>query len=251
MKRPRQFNMLVSSLIMGVSFAFLLGSIDQSPVPSHLSLRAFPDELSGWSGTPVPMSKKEQEILNADDFASILFTKNATESSIFFFSAFYQHQTPEKNIHSPKNCLPGSGWAMIDTRVISVPLENGGKPQKINQVVIQKGLSKQVVLYWYQERGRIFPNEYWGRFYLVKDALTLHRTDGALVRISASLEGSVENTVDRELRFVRDLTPMLSEYIPGRHNVALPSSPGTSMNSFQKNLNVSETGHIRGAVQNG
>lgn len=230
--------MLLSSLIMGVSFAFLLGSIDRRPVPIHLSLRAFPDELSGWSGTPVPMSKKEQEILNADDFASILFTKAATESSIFFFSAFYQHQTPEKNIHSPKNCLPGSGWAMIDTKVITVPLRTGGKSHQINQVVIQKGLSKQVVLYWYQERGRIFPNEYWGRFYLVKDALTLHRTDGALVRISASLEGSVENTVNKELQFIRNLTPMLSDYIPGRHNIALPASPGTSSFVLPERLNI-------------
>lgn len=238
-------------MIMGVSFAFLLGSIDRRPVPAHLSLRAFPEELSGWSGTPVPLSKKEQEILNADDFASILFTKAATESSIFFFSAFYQHQTPEKNIHSPKNCLPGSGWAMIDTKVITVPLENGGKPQRINQVVIQKGLSKQVVLYWYQERGRIFPNEYWGRFYLVKDALTLHRTDGALVRISASLEGSVDNTVQKELRFIRNLTPMLSEYIPGRHQVAMPSSPGTSMLPVPENPDVSEISPISGDVKNG
>ena len=251
MKPSRQFNMLLSSVIMGVSFAFLLGSIDQRPVPAHLSLRAFPEELSGWSGTPVPLSKKEQEILNADDFASILFTKAATESSIFFFSAFYQHQTPEKNIHSPKNCLPGSGWAMIDTKVITVPLKNGGKPERINQVVIQKGLSKQVVLYWYQERGRIFPNEYWGRFYLVKDALTLHRTDGALVRISASLEGSVDNTVQKELRFIRNLTPMLSEYIPGRHHVAMPSSPGTSMLPGPKNPAVAETRPITGAVKNG
>lgn len=251
MKPSRQFNMLLSSVIMGVSFVFLLGSIDQRPVPAHLSLRAFPEELSGWSGTPVPLSKKEQEILNADDFASILFTKAATESSIFFFSAFYQHQTPEKNIHSPKNCLPGSGWAMIDTKVITVPLENGGKPERINQVVIQKGLSKQVVLYWYQERGRIFPNEYWGRFYLVKDALTLHRTDGALVRISASLEGSVDNTVQKELRFIRNLTPMLSEYIPGRHHVAMPSSPGTSMFPVPENPAVAETRPVTGAVKHG
>jgi len=243
--------MLLSSLIMGVSFAFLLGSIDQSPVPSHLSLRAFPDEISGWSGTPVPMSKKEQDILNADDFASILFTKAATESSIFFFSAFYQHQTPEKNIHSPKNCLPGSGWSMIDTKVIAVPLESGGKPEKINQVVIQKGLTKQVVLYWYQERGRIFPNEYWGRFYLVKDALTLHRTDGALVRISALLDGSIENTVNKELRFIRNLTPMLSDYIPGRNNASIPSSPRTFIHSFQENLDISQTGLIRKDQKNG
>ena len=243
--------MIVSSLIMAASFFFLLGSIDQSPVPEHFSLRSFPDSISGWSGTPVPLSKREQEILNADDFASILFTKAATESSIFFFSAFYQHQTPEKNIHSPKNCLPGSGWAMIDSKVITVPLENGGKPHSINQVVIQKGLAKQVVLYWYQERGRIFPNEYWGRLYLVKDALTLHRTDGALVRISMTIDGSVPATVEKELRFIRDLTPMLSAYIPGRQTSMTNSSTGTSSFLFPKNRHFMANGNNIGNRGNG
>jgi EpsI family protein len=140
---------------------------------------------------------------------------------------------------------------MIDTKVITVPLESGGKPEKINQVVIQKGLTKQVVLYWYQERGRIFPNEYWGRFYLVKDALTLHRTDGALVRISALLDGSIENTVNKELRFIRNLTPMLSDYIPGRNNASIPSSPRTFIHSFQENLDISQTGLIRKDQKNG
>lgn len=243
--------MIVSSLIMAASFLFLLGSIDQSPVPKHFSLRSFPDSISGWSGTPIPLSKREQEILDADDFASILFTKAATESSIFFFSAFYQHQTPEKNIHSPKNCLPGSGWAMINSKVITVPLENGGKPHSINQVVIQKGLDKQVVLYWYQERGRIFPNEYWGRLYLVKDALTLHRTDGALVRISATLEGSVEDTVKKELQFIRNLTPILSEYIPGRQNIALPPFTRTSSMILPENWKFTQRGRMMGALNNG
>jgi len=243
--------MIVSSLIMAASFLFLLGSIDQSPVPKHFSLRSFPDSISGWSGTPVPLSKREQEILNADDFASILFTKAATESSIFFFSAFYQHQTPEKNIHSPKNCLPGSGWAMIDSKIITVPLENGGKPHSINQVVIQKGLAKQVVLYWYQERGRIFPNEYWGRLYLVKDALTLHRTDGALVRISMAIDGSVPATVEKELRFIRDLTPMLSAYIPGRQTGTTTSSPGTTSFVFPKDRHFMANESKIGNKENG
>ncbi len=226
--------MLVSSAIMTVSFLFLAANRNQGPVPDHLSLRSFPDNVDGWTGTPVPMSKKERSILNADDVASILYTKKSGDSGIFFFSAYYQHQTPEKNIHSPKNCLPSSGWLMEDNAVISVPLKDGGTPEQINRVVIEKGLSKQVVLYWYQERGRIFSNEYWGRFYLIKDALTLHRTDGALVRVSMPMEGSVDQTVQKELSFIRSLTPLLSGYIPGRGHDGLSRSLHTSKNHLNE-----------------
>ncbi|MEC4682638.1 MAG: exosortase-associated EpsI family protein, partial [Nitrospirota bacterium] len=65
----------------------------------------------------------------------------------------------------------------------------------------------------------------WGRFYLVRDALTLHRTDGALVRLSMPLHGTVEKTVETELSFVQSLTPILARYIPGRR---LGQKPGPS-----------------------
>lgn len=212
----RMQNLFLSCLIMGVAFVLVRHRGDES-VPLTRSFSEFPLVVGGWEGTSLTLSGKEKTILRADDYALVNYSPAGGGTPVLFYTAYYRHQTAESNIHSPKNCLPGSGWAILSSSTIEVALGGAGEKRvKINESVIQKGLAEQVVLYWYQERGRIFDNEYWGRFYLVKDALTLHRTDGALVRVSMPLTGTVEKTVDTELGLVRTLSPLLAKYIPGR-----------------------------------
>lgn len=211
--------MLLSCLFMGGAF-LLMKHRGEVPVPLPRSLAGIPRSIGAWEGTPLTMSRKEEGILNADDYALLEYSQSGgggRGGPILFYTAYYEEQTPEKNIHSPKNCLPGAGWAILRSSVIRVLLGRPAtRPVGINLAVIQKGLQKQVVLYWYQERGRIFDNEYWGRLYLIKDAILLHRTDGALVRISMPVAGSVAQTVKAELKFARNMTPILARYIPGR-----------------------------------
>ena len=205
---------------MGIAFVLVHQREDEA-VPLTRSFSDFPLSAGGWEGASLPLSDKEKQILRADDYALVSYSPAAGGVPVLFYVAYYRHQTAESNIHSPKNCLPGSGWAILSSSTIKVALDGeGGKRVKINESVIQKGLEEQVVLYWYQERGRTFDNEYWGRFYLVKDALTLHRTDGALVRVSMPLTGTIEKTLDTELRLIRTLSPILAGYIPGRTLVA-------------------------------
>ena len=58
----------------------------------------------------------------------------------------------------------------------------------INLYVLRKDLDEQLVLYWYQAHGRVVASEYWGKFYLVCDAIRLNRTDAALVRITVPVD---------------------------------------------------------------
>lgn len=214
LRRGRALHMGILAAVMGVGFFLLPHKVDKNPIPVRLPFSRFPQALGEWQGTPMPIPAKEQSILNADDDIMILYSKKEIEPSLLFYTVYYRHQTPEKNIHSPKNCLPGSGWAMIDTR--DFDLNVSGTPFRVTQAVIQKGLDRQVVLYWYQERGRIFANEFLGRWYLVKDAMMLHRTDGALVRVSMPLvNGSIRKTVRTEIGFVRTVAPYLRKFIPG------------------------------------
>lgn len=213
----KALNMLLSSAMMLVAFVFLFKSRDEGIIPTHVPLARFPVQVGEWSGIPVPLSHKEKSILNADGYASVLYTRRAGEPPLQFFSAYYDHQTPEKNIHSPQNCLPSSGWVILHSNTVKLPLYGKSRPPvRVNYDVIQKGLEMQVVLYWYQERGRIFPNEYWGRYYLIRDALLLHRTDGALVRVSMPFSGRAKLALRTETRFIQRVMPLLSSYIPGR-----------------------------------
>jgi EpsI family protein len=80
--------------------------------------------------------------------------------------------------------------------------------------VIQKGLDKQLVFYWYQDRGRIITSEYWAKIYLVLDAITQHRTDGALVRVIVPFAGDDAAVRERGKTFVAKILPLLQDYLP-------------------------------------
>ena len=55
-----------------------------------------------------------------------------------------------------------------------VQLDKGieGKDEAtVSEMLIRNGDEYQVVLYWFQNRGRIIASEYWEKIYLVLDAL--------------------------------------------------------------------------------
>ncbi|MHB1286621.1 MAG: exosortase C-terminal domain/associated protein EpsI [Leptospirales bacterium] len=213
----KSVNMLISAAMMMIAFVLLLRSKDHGIIPSHAPLSTFPVQIADWSGIQSPLSHKERSILNADGYLSILYTHRSGEEPLLFFSAYYDHQTPEKTIHSPQDCLPSSGWTILHLRKIPMYLYGDHKPPvSVNYGIIQKGLEKQLVIYWYQERGRIYTNEYLGRMYLIKDALLLQRTDGALVRVSMALHGPEEKGLQAATHFLQNVVPILPSYIPGR-----------------------------------
>jgi EpsI family protein len=90
-----------------------------------------------------------------------------------------------------------------------------GRSVPINLYIIQKDLDKEIVLYWYQSHGRVVASEYWGKFYLVYDALRLNRTDAALIRIVAPvIGGDEENAQARALAFAKQITTDVDKVIP-------------------------------------
>src|SRR6185312_3812618 len=86
-----------------------------------------------------------------------------------------------ESMHSPKNCLPGAGWEPIQSDL--VPLPAAGPGVEVNRYVVEKEGDRDLVLYWYQAQGRIIAREYWGKLYLVWDAMRQGRRDGAIVRV--------------------------------------------------------------------
>src|SRR5262249_26458845 len=139
------------------------------------------------------------------------------------YAGFYRSQREGSTIHSPLNCLPGAGWsAVAHERVdVDVPSYRGGDATgriRVNRYVVQKGLDRQLVLYWYQMHGRVIASEYWGKFYLVADAIRLNRTDAALVRITVPFdpsEGPAERAAERAgTAFVSAIFPLLERSLP-------------------------------------
>ena len=140
-------------------------------------------------------------------------TPKSVSAPVLLYVGYYKSQRTGATYHSPKNCLPGAGWQFVRSDYVTVPLQ-GTSGVTINQVLIQKGLDQQVILYWYQDRGRVIASEYWAKAYMIWDAITMNRTDGSLVRISIPVVNSPDEAAAQGLSFLRDLWPTLLDYMP-------------------------------------
>jgi EpsI family protein len=133
----------------------------------------------------------------------------------FLFIGYYASQRNGQTYHSPQNCLPGAGWAMLSHARLH--LEERARAGEINHYLIGKGGEKMLTLYWYQARGRMIASEYWGKIYTVEDAIARRRTDGALVRVMLPVDDKPEGeerALAAGLDFVRRLMPELPRYVP-------------------------------------
>jgi len=158
----------------------------------------------------VPVARGEGQVASEDGQSA---GESLARAPVSLYVGYYQSQRTGVTYHSPKNCLPGSGWQFVDTAQVSTPVP-GGPAVTINRAIIQKGLERELILYWYQDRGRVIASEYWAKGYLIWDAMMKNRTDGTLVRISLPVVTTLE-AADREAKaFMNDLWPVLPNYLP-------------------------------------
>jgi len=207
---------LVVVLMLGTT-AFLRSRSGPESLPPRTSLDDFPDRLGEWHSRQIYISEDIQKILGHGDFMQRIFSRpeGARTEAVELFIAYFPSQRTGSTIHSPKNCLPGSGWVPVESHRIPLTRPDG-TVVTVNRYVIQKGNVRQLVIYWYQAHDRVVASEYWAKFYMVADAFSLNRTDGSLVRLITRLDPSesAEDGQQRIVSFLSNLFPILSEYIP-------------------------------------
>lgn len=185
-------------------------------IPDRNSFAVFPKVVGEWTGIKQKMDSKYVDALNFDDYilADYLNSKN---ESVGLYIGYYDFQRADKVPHSPKACLPGGGWAITDLSTIDVKnVSISNVPLMVNRAVIQQGEYKQLVYYWFQQRGRIITNEWYVKLYLLLDAININRTDGALIRLTTLVSpGEDINKADQRLtNFSSSLSQYLADYVP-------------------------------------
>ncbi len=193
--------------------------------PARDEFSRFPLRLGDWVGRRDRMESIYLSELKLDDYLLANFVPAATpadpsggDAPVNVYVAYYASQRSGQSVHSPRSCLPGGGWRIqeLDQREVAGVRLRGG-PLRVNRALIQQGSERQLVYYWFQERGRDITNEYLVKWYLFADALTLNRSDGALVRIITPLqEGDDAEGGDARLsRFSAAMVPTLEKYVGG------------------------------------
>lgn len=201
-------------LILFVGALFLRSRSHAEILPPHQDLASFPAQIGLWTGTNIAIPPENLAVLGPGHFMERLY-QDPGKAPIDLFIAFFPSQSTGDTIHSPKHCLPGAGWTPVESKIIRVPWGNG-RVLTANYYVLELGLSKEVVIYWFQSHGRSVASEYWVKFYLVEDALRMNRTDGALVRVITPVgeNEALSSGEQRALNFTKEVLPMLGGYIP-------------------------------------
>jgi exosortase D (VPLPA-CTERM-specific) len=214
---PSRGLVAATALTGAITAAFLLVP---APVPepvSRDSFALFPRQIGTWSGTTATLDPEVAAVLKASDSIDITYVTPDEALPVNFFSAFYTRQTEGTGIHSPEVCLPVGGWEIfsLDPHTVTVPGTVYGT-FTLNRAVIQKGLSKQLVFYWFEQRGTRMTNDFAVKLSVLRDGLTRGRSDGALVRYVTPI-GEDETEADAEARILRlmaDTLPRLPAFIP-------------------------------------
>jgi EpsI family protein len=208
---------VLAALLLATSLYLSRAMVAEAP-PARSSLARFPMALEGWQGRgEAEFSDRILTVLGVDDYILRSY-RRGSGPSVGFYVGYYDSQRQGDTMHSPLNCLPGAGWTPLDTSRLKISVSTTTVPIEVKRVIIQKGLDRQLVLYWYQSHGRVIASEYWGKIYTVVDAVTMNRTDAALVRVITSMPDASPEAdraaQDLAVAFVQTAFPRLSSYIP-------------------------------------
>ena len=201
-------------LLQGAVFYATAMRKENVPVIRPLSL--FPADLGGWHmRQDVQIEPEVLEVLKADDTLNRVYENQARTAGAFLFIAYFRTQRYGQAPHSPKNCLPGSGWEPVDTSHIDIKVEGRGEPIAVNRYLVAHGDEKSVVLYWYQSHNRIIAGEFSAKFWLIADSIRYHRSDSALVKIVVPVRnGDADGATRTAVEFAQAIFPSLSGQLP-------------------------------------
>jgi len=207
---------LVLSLFLMATAILLAFRSGAEVIVTRSQFSELPLNFGAWRGRDLSIDPEVLEVLGHGDFMFRTYTggsKNAIPVQAFI--GYFASQRAGDTIHSPKNCLPGSGWVTREASYISLRAPDG-TVFPVNRYVVQKGNDRQVVLYWYQAHNRIVASEYMAKYYLVRDAISMNRSDGALVRITTPLMEGESLTEAEKLAtdFAETIVVQLKDYIP-------------------------------------
>jgi EpsI family protein len=178
-------------------------------------LKDFPKQIDNWQqlGGDQRFDDQTLSVLRASDYLLRNY-KSANGQVANFYVGYYASQREGASYHSPLNCLPGSGWTMTDPGEVSINPANGSREFAANRYLIQNGEYRELMIYWYQGRGRAVASEYWGKFYTVLDSIWLRRSDAAMIRITVPVGKSEESARATAAELAGQISAVLPEFVP-------------------------------------
>jgi EpsI family protein len=202
---------ITAAVLLGAFVILHTASHGEAIVPRE-PLRDLPFSLVSWKGVEQPLNAQIIQVAGVSDYTNRVYV-NQADAAVSLYVGYYATQRTGDTIHSPKNCLPGDGWDPIRSGYATIPIA-GAPPIVVNEYVIQRDTDQDLVFYWYQGRGRVIASEYAGKVWMIADAISRNRTDGALVRLITPITDGEAKARTRLVNFTQLLFPHLGGFIP-------------------------------------
>ena len=211
----RYARVLTAVLLLETTAYYAIASRSER-VPQVSPLSLFPPAFGGWTmARDMPIEKEVQDVLKADDTLNRVYVNPSRADFVFLFIAYFKTQRYGQAPHSPKNCLPGSGWEPVETAKETIDVPGWNAPIVANRYVVERGDERSVVFYWYQTHSRIIASEYWAKFWLVADSVRYRRSDTALVKIVVPVHNNDVNAATAMgVQCIQALFPSLLKQLP-------------------------------------
>ena len=209
MLTTKRFVIVYILLLLGILYMHVHA---ETVIPLNKPFAQFPIEHQGWRMiNEYEFSSRVMSILKPTDIMNRTYVRD-DDRHIDLHVGFYDGGKETGGIHSPKHCLPGSGWFLRSSE--HVTMEIGSDTVHMVQAVYQHGEASELFLYWFQVRDRSLNNEYALRLAEITGALFHGRRDTAFIRISSRFDGDSQQAIKRSQDFATDFYPVIREFLP-------------------------------------
>lgn len=204
--------LLVAACCMAAVGGYLrIGASTDAVLPAA-QLTSLPVQIGEWrSVQDLRLDPPSEKTLQADSYVLRTYTRGA--SPVTLFVAYYGSQRSGHTIHSPLNCLPGTGWEWTDRRRETLRAAPG-RELEVNRNLATRNRQQILVYYWYQSRGRVVASDYRNKLLLMRDALTMRRSDGALVRVTVPVDRNGQAAAADASIFIQDVFRPITQLLP-------------------------------------
>lgn len=203
----------IPATILALGVVLVRGGSQQRAMSLRMPLeQALPAEIEGVNGQDVRVSEQEVAVAGMSAYLLRAYGRDVADPEFTLYVGYYESQTQGRTIHSPRNCLPGSGWEALEFQTAQVQTPDG--PVTVNRYLVQRGDDQALVLYWYQGRGRVAANEYKVKLDLLRDAALERRTEEALVRVMVPIRRDGVDPMQRAERIAAVVVPAVFRALP-------------------------------------
>ena len=184
--------------------------------PDRFRFVSFPSQVDGWKSKKTYLQSNVEQALGLDDYILADYRSPENRRPVNLYVAYYASQRKGVSPHSPRVCIPGGGWLITEFDRIEIDVRGESEPMPVNRAIIERERARQLVYYWFDQRGHKMSNEYLMKWHLVKDAIFMNRTDGSLVRVTTPIfENEDIGIAEKRIQtFINNIAPSLPDYLP-------------------------------------